>query len=261
MSYERFYEQDEDEVPRQAEDALVIPSSFGEAPPADPWVTVGDALKRATTSRRASYLEQEHFELALLAVRDGNSPYSDELKLLLSYYAGLRVKEIVGLTPECVTDARGHLADRIWIPKSISKTKRERIIPMHERVRESFVRMRQRYPRIEFFAFSNYGSIKRQSANAATQWFKRVYKKAGLVTCSSHSGRRSFITNLARSANLNNCSIYDVQRVAGHARLDTTQMYIEPSASISQLVGSLGGDDANRRVDQLRNTQIKKRRG
>jgi integrase/recombinase XerD len=35
------------------------------------------------------------------------------------------------------------------------------------------------------------------TANTLTQWFFWLYKKSGISSASSHSGRRTFITNLA----------------------------------------------------------------
>jgi len=56
------------------------------------------------------------------------------------------------------------------------------------------------------------------------------------VGCSSHSGRRTFITRAARKIVEAGGSLRDVQQLAGHASLATTQRYIE------------GDTDAKRRV-------------
>ena len=45
--------------------------------------------------------------------------------------------------------------------------------------------------------------------------------------CSSHSGRRSFITQAARIASFVGGSLRDVQVLAGHASLTTISRYIE----------------------------------
>ena len=51
--------------------------------------------------------------------------------------------------------------------------------------------------------------------------------RLGLLGCSSHSGRRTFITNAARQISTVGGSIRDVQMLAGHSSLAVTQRYIE----------------------------------
>jgi integrase/recombinase XerD len=58
----------------------------------------------------------------------------------------------------------------------------------------------------------------------------RWYRYVGFDGCSSHSGRRTFITNAARKISTVGGSLRDVQLLAGHSNLRTTQAYIEASA-------------------------------
>ena len=61
------------------------------------------------------------------------------------------------------------------------------------------------------------------SANVLTQHFFWLYRKAGIEGASSHSGRRSFITNLASKG----ISIRVLASLAGHKSLRTTIVYID----------------------------------
>ena len=64
-------------------------------------------------------------------------------------------------------------------------------------------------------------------ANSVVHWFQRLYSALGFDGCSSHSGRRTFVTNAAKKATLVGGSLRDVQELAGHASLQTTQRYIQ----------------------------------
>jgi integrase/recombinase XerD len=57
--------------------------------------------------------------------------------------------------------------------------------------------------------------------------FKRWYRDVGLLGCSSHSGRRTFITNAAKKISIVGGSLRDVQALAGHSSLAVTQRYID----------------------------------
>jgi hypothetical protein len=48
-----------------------------------------------------------------------------------------------------------------------------------------------------------------------------------MTGCSSHSGRRTFITRAARKVSEVGGSVRDVQQLVGHASLQTTQRYID----------------------------------
>jgi integrase/recombinase XerD len=61
------------------------------------------------------------------------------------------------------------------------------------------------------------------TANSLTQVINGLYKNAGFDTCSSHSGRRTFLTNLAEKG----VSTRVMMALAGHKNMATTQRYID----------------------------------
>ena len=58
--------------------------------------------------------------------------------------------------------------------------------------------------------------LRRTSAAAIVNLFAQWYRLTGLKGCSSHSGRRTFITNAARTISTVGGSLRDVQMLAGH---------------------------------------------
>ena len=198
---------------------------------------------------RANTLDEEAQQRVFSYIdRNSRTPEIDRLKMALSFKAGLRVSEIAKLTVQDVTDAQGKIGKYIRIPAGISKSGRERLIPMHPQVRDAIKAFRTRYPDVESFGISHVGGkIRIQSTGSLTVWFHRLYQLVKLQKCSSHSGRRTFLTALARSANNFGNSLRDVQMLAGHARLDTTATYIDPTPELSDLVNSLGSKRRRRR--------------
>ncbi len=159
-------------------------------------------------------------------------PERDRVMVLLSVRAGLRASEIAGLSWQHVLTADGTaVAEEIDLPRQITKgEKRARVIPIHDELKQALEalmalwpdRMAPGHPVV----FSERG---RYGANGVAHWFKRIYQDAGLTGASSHSGRRTLLTNLARRCAQAGASLRDVQQIAGHADLGTTERYVEPS--------------------------------
>lgn len=189
-------------------------------------------------TKHAKTLTEAQFDKLTTFVSASAHGHRDRVMTLLSYKAGLRAQEIAGLEWTDVCDAEGTLRrDYFTVPGDIAKKGRERRIPMNPSLREALLILQaDRKPGSHII----YGVLKpRMTATGVTVWFHRLYEKLGFEGCSSHSGRRTFITKLARAANLHDCSIRDVQEIAGHAYLGTTERYVEPSPNVGRLVAAV----------------------
>jgi integrase/recombinase XerD len=76
-------------------------------------------------------------------------------------------------------------------------------------------------------------------ACAMRVWFLRLYDGMTFDGMSSHSGRRTGITRWSRKITEAGGSLKDVQVMAGHADLATTQGYIEVNKNAKRKVVNL----------------------
>jgi integrase/recombinase XerD len=158
----------------------------------------------------------------------------DRAMFLLSVKAGLRAKEIAMLTWAMVTDSDGNVSDRIELQNRASKGKRGgRVIQLNRDLRAALVALHAERgtdakPTLPVIYSERARGL---SANAVAVWFLRLYDALGMEGCSSHSGRRTFVTRLANRIVEAGGSLRDVQELAGHSSLATTQRYIQTSVS------------------------------
>jgi integrase/recombinase XerC len=180
---------------------------------------------------------------AVLAELDARRyPLRDRVMFLLSLKAGMRAVEIASITWAMVTDAEGEIADVIALQNRASKGNRGgRHIPMHPDLKTALLALHKERG---VAARSDWPIIHSErdhglSAAAVAVWFHRLYTTLGMVGCSSHSGRRSFVTRAARRISEVGGSLRDVQMLAGHASLSTTAKYIEHDADAQRKVVAL----------------------
>jgi integrase/recombinase XerD len=122
-------------------------------------------------------------------------------------------------------DARGKVAEFLAIPDAIVKKRSSRRIPVHPDLRRALERLARTTEPIGPVIRSYRGSHLR--ASSVVNWFAALFKELGFEGCSSHSGRRSFITVAARNVHESGCSLRDVQLLAGHRSIETTERYID----------------------------------
>jgi len=151
----------------------------------------------------------------------------DRVMVLLSFKAGLRACEIAGLDWSMALAANGKIASSIMISAAIAKGGRSRRVPVHDALRAALARLHaaEGRPRAGAIITSQRGGHMR--ARSVVNWFAGIYAELGYGGCSSHSGRRTFITLSARLVSRAGGSLRDVQELAGHRAITTTERYIE----------------------------------
>jgi integrase/recombinase XerD len=166
---------------------------------------------------------------AMLAYLDTTRwPARNRLIFLLSVKAGLRAKEIAGLTWWMVNDSNRDIGKAMCLLDSASKGKSGRTIPINAELRDALLAYREEVKslRDSHYVIRTERSLS-TSAQAIVNMFARWYRHVGFYGASSHSGRRTWITNAARKISTVGGSLKDVQMLAGHSNLRTTQRYIE----------------------------------
>jgi integrase len=149
--------------------------------------------------------------------------------VLLSVKAGLRAVEIAHLTWGCLREN-----DSV-IELVSTKGGKPRTVPVNKDLRKalSAYRAERRHTGDDDLVFTARHAKPGEplTPNAVAAWFKDLYaRRLGWTGYSSHSGRRTFATQAARKATLVGASLRDVQDMLGHANLNTTQRYLEPSS-------------------------------
>ena len=150
--------------------------------------------------KQAKIISDKQVRAVLAELATRRYPLRDRVMFMLSLKAGLRAKEVAGVTWGMLTDAEGEIADVIALENRAAKAKSGRVIPIHPDLKTALVALhkergdkaRPDWPVIH--SERNHGL----SAAAVAVWFHRLYAGLGMVGCSSHSGRRSFVTRAAR---------------------------------------------------------------
>lgn len=195
-------------------------------------------------SRQAKTLSRQQVEAVSAYLLNRRHGLRDQTIFLLSIRSGLRAKEIASLTWAMVTTSDGKIGDAIHLTNVASKGKSGRIIPMNKAVKENLDRLLLEQQKIRHFDITTAYVItteraKQTSAQSIVNMFSKWYRELGLLGCSSHSGRRTFITNAARKISTVGGSLRDVQMLAGHSSLAVTQRYIEGDSEAQKKIVDL----------------------
>lgn len=194
--------------------------------------------------KQAKILNRQQIDMVAGHIGSRRNGLRNQTIFLLSVRAGLRAKEIACLKWSMVMGADGEVGDFIHLTNEASKGNSGRIIPINRQLKASLVELfEQDNDNPRFFEPGDHviqtERAKVTSAQAIVNLFQRWYRDLGLVGCSSHSGRRTFITNAARKISTVGGSLRDVQHLAGHSSLQTTQRYIEGDSEARKRVVDL----------------------
>jgi integrase/recombinase XerD len=178
---------------------------------------------------QARALNTAEMEQVLAHVSAGRHAHRNRCFILLTHLAGMRVGEVASLRWVDVLTADGHIKEEIRLLPEMTKGKHARTVFVSTRLREELQRYADIYRRSATLEcplfYSQKDARKGFTANSLTQTIAKLYRGAGLDGATSHSGRRSFLTNLANKGT----AIHLLRTLAGHRSISTTATYLYSS--------------------------------
>ncbi len=177
-------------------------------------------------SKQAKTLTAEELRRVMDYVATRKHSTRNRALVSFSFYAGCRVGEISSLLYTDVIDAEGNVRNEVVLRAENTKTKEARTIFINAKLKKELQNYVSNYKPKNSDAklfYSQKTKSNGYNANTLTQFFHYLYKRAGIYGASSHSGRRTFITNLANKG----ISVRLLASLAGHRNISTTQCYID----------------------------------
>ena len=168
----------------------------------------------------------------------------DQTIFYLSVKCGLRSKEISNLKWSMVMNSDGSVGGYLNLPNSSSKGRSGRVVPLNKDLKKNLEMMLEEHQILNDFDPQTSFIVRTERSKSTTpqsivNMFQRWYGRLGLVGCSSHSGRRTFITETSKKITTVGGSLRDVQLMVGHSSLQTTQRYIESDSESQRKVVDL----------------------
>lgn len=177
-------------------------------------------------SKQAKTLTQTELRRVLDYVATRKHAARNRAIIMTTFLSGMRVGEVASLTYCDVVDSSGTVKAEIRLSAAQTKGNHARIVFVNERLRKELELYCRSYIPTNLnqkLFYSQKASSNGFSANTLTQFFHYLYKRVGIDGASSHSGRRTFITNLASKG----IGVRVLMSLAGHRSITTTQAYID----------------------------------
>ena len=173
---------------------------------------------------QAKTLDEKELKAVLAHCSTRRHAKRDRALLLTGFWAGLRAKEIAALSICDVLAADGSIRAEFVLSPDQTKGKRARKVFLGSKLQRelaAYLRQKDTNDTSAPLFLSQKGV--RFSPNSMSQLITHIYQDAGIVGATSHSCRRSFITNLAHKG----VSVRVLAELAAHSSITTTQRYID----------------------------------
>ena len=183
-------------------------------------------FSKNTMSKQAKTLTAQEIRRVLDYIATRKHSERNRAMLLTMYYAGLRVKECAALRYEDVLDGEGKVKAEIRLTPEQTKGSQAGTVFVSDKLRKELQAYIKSVPPKKLTDKLFYSQKRPQdgwNSNTLCQFFHYLFKSVGIEGASSHSPRRTLITNLADKG----VSVRVLQSIARHANISTTQAYID----------------------------------
>lgn len=189
---------------------------------------------------QAKVLNEKELRRVMLYCANHKHALRNKSMLLMTHLSGMRVGEVAAIKLGDVIAQDGAIKSDIYLTAAQTKGDRGRTVLFPKRLQElveQYIKARFKVADISAVdaalfnraLFPTQKSPKRGfTPNTLAQLFHYLYKRAGIDGASSHSGRRSFITNLSELG----VSVFVLKELAGHQSITTTQRYVTVNPAI-----------------------------
>ena len=190
---------------------------------------------------QARTLNEKELNLLLLYVGTKKHGARDRAMVLMTYWGGMRIGEVAATKVSDVLALDGTVKQEIRLTAAQTKGKHSRIVALSDKLRKellSYLQIRFNTKQLVAVSYTDamhkplFATQKRDgfTANTACYHFHMLYKGAGLDGASSHSGRRSFLTQLSAKS----VPLKVLMELAGHRQAQTTMRYINVTADMKK---------------------------
>lgn len=178
-------------------------------------------------TKKAHVLSPDEYKRLIKIASTSNHARRDTLLILMSYGLGLRAIELANLKMGDVIKEDGTIIESVILKKTKGNVKRTFYL-IDKRIKEALLEyVKERKSRKEVFSLTQplFLSQKNGSFTNLTLAirFNNLYKMAGITGASSHSGRRTFATNLIEKG----MDIKSVSVLMGHSNIQMTSEYVQ----------------------------------
>ena len=183
-------------------------------------------LGKETMSKQAKTLNNDEIRKVLDYVATRKHSERNRAMIYTIFNTGMRVSEVANLRFKDVVEVEGAVRREIRLSAEDTKTKEARVVFVNDKLHKELTRYVKLYKplntNVKFF-YSQKRASDGYSPNTLAQFFHYLFNRAGITGASSHSGRRSFITNLANKG----VGVRVIMGLSGHKALSSVQCYID----------------------------------